>query len=113
MKIRKALLSEANELSELALHSKATWDYSEEFILACKEDLTITEEYIKITLYMFQKTIIRRLVFLILRNEKALDFLYIHPRYKGKGYGKILWDYVIEKANELGLKSFMIDSIRM
>ena len=35
---------------------------------------------------------------------KALDFLYIHPRYKGKGYGKILWDYVIEKANELGLK---------
>ena len=47
MKIRKALLSEANELSELALHSKATWDYSEEFILACKEDLTITEEYIK------------------------------------------------------------------
>lgn len=47
MKIREALLSEANELSELALQSKATWDYSEEFILACKEDLTITEEYIK------------------------------------------------------------------
>ena len=48
--------------------------------------------------------------FLILRNEKALDFLYIHPRHKGKGYGKILWGYVIEKANELGLKSFTIDS---
>ncbi|MEC2548071.1 GNAT family acetyltransferase, partial [Bacillus cereus] len=47
MKIREALLSEANELSEFALQSKATWDYSEEFILACKEDLTITEEYIK------------------------------------------------------------------
>ena len=46
MKIREALLSEANELSELALQSKATWDYSEEFIIACKEDLTITEEYI-------------------------------------------------------------------
>lgn len=53
MKIREVLLSEANELSELALHSKATWNYSEEFILACKEDLTITEEYIKIILYMF------------------------------------------------------------
>ena len=46
MKIREALLSEANELSKLALQSKATWDYSEEFIIACKEDLTITEEYI-------------------------------------------------------------------
>ncbi|HCF53614.1 MAG TPA: GNAT family N-acetyltransferase, partial [Bacillus sp. (in: Bacteria)] len=48
--------------------------------------------------------------FSFLRNDKALDFLYIHPDYKGKGYGKILWEYVIEKANELGLKSFTIDS---
>ncbi|KFN16169.1 acetyltransferase, GNAT family [Bacillus pseudomycoides] len=47
MVVRKALLNEANELSHIALASKATWDYSEEFILACKEDLTITEEYIK------------------------------------------------------------------
>lgn len=36
--------------------------------------------------------------------------MYIHPDYKGKGYGKILWEYVIEKANELGLKNFTIDS---
>lgn len=36
--------------------------------------------------------------------------MYIHPDYKGKGYEKILWEYVIEKENELGLKSFTIDS---
>ena len=88
MKIREALLSEANELSELALQSKATWDYSEEFIIACKEDLTITEEYINNNFVYVLKTIIRRLIFLILRNDQALDFLYIHPRYKGKAMGK-------------------------
>ena len=37
MKIRKALLSEANELSELALHSKATWDYSENLYLLVRK----------------------------------------------------------------------------
>ncbi|MDA2668855.1 GNAT family N-acetyltransferase [Bacillus anthracis] len=111
MKIRKALLSEANELSELALQSKATWDYSEEFILACKEDLTITEEYIKNNfVYVLENDNTKIGFFSFLRNDKALDFLYIHPRYKGKGYGKILWEYVIEKVNELGLKSFTIDS---
>ena len=63
MKIREALLSEANELSELALQSKATWNYSEEFIIACKEDLTITEEYINNNFVYVLKTIIRRLDF--------------------------------------------------
>ncbi|MCU4927217.1 GNAT family N-acetyltransferase [Bacillus cereus] len=111
MKIREALLSEANELSEFALQSKATWDYSEEFILACKEDLTITEEYIKNNfVYVLENDNAKIGFFSFLRNDKALDFLYIHPDYKGKGYGKILWEYVIEKVNELGLKSFTIDS---
>lgn len=111
MKIRKALLSEGNELSELALHSKATWDYSEEFILACKEDLTITEEYISNNfVYVLENDNMKIGFFSFLRNDKALDFLYIHPRYKGKGYGKIMWKFVIEQANKLGIKSFTIDS---
>ena len=111
MKIREAVLAEANELSELAIHSKATWDYSEEFILACKEDLTITEAYIKNNfVYVLEDDSTKIGFFSFLRNENALDFLYIYPSYKGKGYGKILWRFVVEQANKLGLKSFTIDS---
>ena len=89
MKIREALLSEANELSELALQSKATWDYSEEFILACKEDLTITEEYINNNfVYVFENDNTKIGFFSFYVMIKALDFLYIHPRYKGKATGK-------------------------
>lgn len=111
MKIREALLRDADELSELALYSKATWNYSEEFILACKEDLTITEEYIKNNfVYVLENENTKIGFFSFLRSENALDFLYIHPRYKGKGYGKILWKFVIEQANELRIKSFTIDS---
>ncbi|MBE7103375.1 GNAT family N-acetyltransferase [Bacillus cereus] len=111
MQIREAVLCETDELSELALLSKATWDYNEEFILACKEDLTITEEYIKDNfVYVLENDNTKIGFFSFLRNENTLDFLYIHPDDKGKGYGKILWMFVIEKANELGLKSFTIDS---
>ena len=112
MIVREALLKEANELSNVALSSKATWNYSEEFILACKEDLTITEQYIKnnyvyileenqemIGFFSFQRT-----------GEDCLDFLYLHPTYKGKGYGRILWESVVQKAGELNIKSFTIDS---
>ncbi|MBP3967958.1 GNAT family N-acetyltransferase [Bacillus sp. WL1] len=111
MKIREALLSEGNELSELALHSKATWNYSEEFLLACKEDLTITDEYIKNNfVYVLENDNTMIGFFSFLRNDKSLDFLYIHPRYKGNGYGKVMWKFVIEQAKELGIKSFTIDS---
>ncbi|KAB2452358.1 GNAT family N-acetyltransferase [Bacillus sp. CH126_4D] len=111
MKIREALLSEGNELSELALHSKATWNYSEEFLLACKEDLTITDEYIKNNfVYVLENDNKMIGFFSFLRNDKSLDFLYIHPRYKGTGYGKVMWKFVIEQAKELGIKSFTINS---
>lgn len=110
--IRKAFLNEANELSHIALTSKATWNYSEEFILACKEDLTITEEYIKSNdVYVLEKQGVEIGFFSFQRKEEtALDFLYLHPNYKGKGYGNILWKSVVEKAAELGIKRFTIDS---
>ncbi|MEY8346902.1 GNAT family N-acetyltransferase [Bacillus cereus] len=112
MIVREALLNEANELSALALSSKATWDYSEEFIQACKEDLTITEEYIVNNhVYVLEDEGVKIGFFSFFRKEvDALDFLYLHPDYKGKGYGKFLWQCVVEKAVELGMKCFMIDS---
>ena len=88
MKIREALLSEANELSKLALQSKATWDYSEEFIIACKEDLTITEEYINNNFVYVLKTIIRRLDFsfyVMIKLSISCTFILV---IKGKATGK-------------------------
>ncbi|PHA02286.1 GNAT family N-acetyltransferase [Bacillus pseudomycoides] len=112
MIVREALLKEANELSNLALSSKATWNYSEEFILACKEDLTITERYIKNNyVYILEEKHEIIGFFSFQRKEvDSLDFLYLHPSYKGKGYGRILWEGVIQKATELNIKSFTIDS---
>ena len=112
MIVRAALLEEANELSNLALSSKATWNYSEEFILACKADLTITEQYIKNNyVYILEEEQETVFFFSFQRKEEdSLDFLYLHPNYKGKGYGRILRESVVQKAVELNIKSFTIDS---
>lgn len=112
MIVREALLEEAKELSNLALSSKATWSYSEEFIQACKEDLTITEQYIKNN-YVYVLEEKQEIIgfFSFQRKEaESLDFLYLDPKYKGKGYGRILWESVIQKATALNMKSFTIDS---
>ena len=112
MIVREALLEEAKELSNLALFSKATWSYSEEFIQACKEDLTITEQYIKNN-YVYVLEEKQEIIgfFSFQRKEaESLDFLYLDPKYKGKGYGRILWESVIQKATALNMKSFTIDS---
>ncbi|MFB0828508.1 GNAT family N-acetyltransferase [Brevibacillus laterosporus] len=112
MMLREALVSEAEELSQLALDSKATWDYDEAFILACKEDLTINQAYIeKNHVYVLEKE--GRVIgfFSFVRKElDSLDFLYMHRDYKGQGYGSILWSFVKEKAIELGIDKFTIDS---
>lgn len=112
MIVREALLKEANKLSNLALSSKATWNYSEEFILACKEDLTITEQYMKNNyVYILEENQEMIGFFSFQRKEvNSLDFLYLDPAYKGKGYGRILWESVVQKAVELSIKSFTIDS---
>nr|WP_231929093.1 hypothetical protein [Brevibacillus sp. SKDU10] len=99
MMLREALLSEAEELSQLALDSKATWDYDEAFILAWKEDLTITQAYIEKTCICARKGRQSHWLFSFVRKElDSLDFLYMHRDYKGQGYDSILWSFVNEKA---------------
>ncbi|PPA90304.1 GNAT family acetyltransferase [Brevibacillus laterosporus] len=48
---------------------------------------------------------------LVRKETDSLAFLYMHPNYKGQGYGSILWSFVKEKAVELGIVKFTIDSV--
>ncbi|WLD94705.1 GNAT family N-acetyltransferase [Alkalihalobacillus sp. AL-G] len=111
--IRPARLEEAQYLSALALESKVCWDYSEDFIDSCVEDLTINEQYITDN-YVFvledQSNIIGFFSFKKEPERSWLDFLYLHPVYIGRGYGKIIWNNVVEKAKQLKIETFTIDS---
>lgn len=43
-------------------------------------------------------------------NELKLDALFIDPDYIGKGLGKIIWKHLLNKAKELGISEFTLDS---
>lgn len=112
MNLRKALDEEAEILSNVAIKSKAYWDYNEEFIDGCMEDLTISVEYIqKNYVYIFEDDDGIIGFFAFERSEQdRLDFLYILPKFIGKGFGKVMWENIIREAKELGIKTFTIDS---
>ncbi|MCK1227644.1 hypothetical protein [Streptococcus uberis] len=45
--IKKANINQAELLSKIAFESKKFWGYSDEFMEKCREDLTVTPNYIE------------------------------------------------------------------
>ena len=113
MRIRKARTDEGPILSGIAMRSKAYWEYDNDFIEACREDLTISEQKIEGNhVYILEDTSTIIGFYCLAANGKtgSLDFLFIEPDFIGRGYGRILWESVIQTAREIGLDEFTIDS---
>jgi len=111
MLIRKAMAEDSDLLSELAYKSKAYWGYSEEFLQKCKDDLTVTKEFIErnpVYLMESDNEIVAFYSFSL--NEQKLESLFIDPNYIGKGLGRIIWEDLLYKAKTLKLKEFTLDS---
>lgn len=113
MFFRRAQIADSTILSNLAYKSKAYWGYTEDFIQQCKDKdaLTVTKDYLeKNTVYLIENDnkVIAFYSFAI--NEQKLDALFLDPDYIGKGIGKIIWNHLLNKAKELELSEFTIDS---
>ena len=96
LRIRAVLPGEAGLLSDLALRSKAHWGYSQEFIAACRHELTFTpEQIIGNTLqFIAAETEGDLLGFYALEQVSATEFelqaLFVEPRHIGSGVGRTL-----------------------
>ena len=100
-------------LSRLALSSKAVWGYDSDFLQRCKSDLTVP-------LHSFEKQLVKmafsedQLIgfysFSVLEAEPSLNFLFLLPSYKGKGFGRILFEEAVKDAVNRGWISFLICS---
>ncbi|MFG3433140.1 GNAT family N-acetyltransferase [Lysinibacillus fusiformis] len=113
MFFRRAQVADSIILSNLAYRSKAYWGYTEDFLQKCKEKdaLTVTKDYIEnnsVYLIESDNKVIAFYSFAI--NEQKLDALFLDPDYIGKGLGKIIWNHLLNKAKELELREFTIDS---
>ncbi|MFE3576790.1 GNAT family N-acetyltransferase [Lysinibacillus sp. NPDC059133] len=111
MIIRSAKVQDCHLLSHLAYKSKAYWGYTEDFLQQCIDNLTVTKEYIEKNLVFVMKSdnkIVAFYSFII--NEMKLDALFIEPDYIGNGFGRIIWDHLLNKAKELGISESTLDS---
>lgn len=104
--IRRAYSSEAKVLSDLAFRSKAHWDYTSEFMDACKDELSYTPEQIDDNKYIYTVTVKDEGVvgFYKLENIQQerilLEALFVDPSFIGLGIGKVLFEHAKQSAIE-------------
>lgn len=111
VRIQKAAYQDCDKLTFLAQRSKAYWGYSQTFMDACQQDLTITPEDID-----------RSIIHIALENDICMGFyclyphgllleaLFVEPVYIGKGIGKVLWKDLIGQAEAQKIPFFDIES---
>jgi GNAT superfamily N-acetyltransferase len=99
--IRDALIDDAEELTELALRSKAHWGYDAGFMEACRPELTVSRDRVleqTIRVVESDGTIIG---FASIRGEgstwELLD-LFVEPEHIGRGVGRALWEDAVSIA---------------
>ena len=111
-KIRKALPSEAEHLSGLAFRSKSHWGYSDQFMQACLEELTLEDCYIESNPTFVIEDAINTIGFYSLEHisapEVELVYLFVEPDFIGKGYGRKLMEHAKRKARHLGYSKMII-----
>ena len=114
--IRRASPDEARLLSDLALRSKAHWGYTEEFLEACRAELTLSYEYIASSpVFVLEEEGEKLVGFYGLRQgqeegEAELLYLFLEPSAINRGYGKLLWGHLVETASRLGFRRILIES---
>ena len=113
-KIKSAPLSAAVDLSRLAQRSKAYWGYSEDFMRACREELTF--EASRLTDEEFwQLTLDEQIVGFYSLDEISetlvdLGNLFVDPDFIGKGYGTALMQHAKQHAIAKGYSVMHIDA---
>ena len=110
-KIRKATVEDAALLTDVAFKAKGYWGYSDRFMNAWKDTLTITVEDIQSkVVYLLEEDKAIKGFYCLCIETKELEALYVTPTYIGQGLGRVLWKDLLLKAQEYGLRGFQFKS---
>lgn len=111
--IRRAIPSEAELLTELALRSKGHWGYDAEFLRDCRIDLTLTPEYVAscpVFLLEEEGTVAGFYSLSGEGTEVELMHLFVEPWAIGRGFGRLLFRHAVEEARSSGFERLVIGS---
>ncbi len=103
--------NEANELNRIAIESESYWGYDSDFMDKFKIIYQVTEEFIKgnQTFILYEDE--RIIGFYSISNKpkgNELEYFYIEPHCIGKGYGKGMWDHLINYCKAHNIKDFAL-----
>lgn len=101
LRIRRALPSEADALTQIAHDAKRHWGYPEHWIQHWQADLTLSSDFISNNqVYVAeQDSGIVGFYALILPGEKAeLEHMWVAPAHIGEGIGKELFVHAMQQA---------------
>jgi GNAT superfamily N-acetyltransferase len=110
--IISANISDAKTLTEIALNSKAFWNYSAEQLKNWTEELAVSEKMIQeMIVYKFifdNKTVGFYILNPLEQKSIALEFLFVLPAFIRKGFGKQLMNHAFQKAIALNNKEITL-----
>jgi ribosomal protein S18 acetylase RimI-like enzyme len=111
--LRAARPDEAALLGEIALRAKGYWGYDQEFLEACRQELTFTAADAQQRRIVVAETAGTVAGFYSLDGqppEGELGNMWIEPDAIGTGLGRRLWTHAIEAAQTAGFKELRIES---
>lgn len=114
--VRAARTNDASVLSDVAFRSKAYWGYSDEFMEACREELTVPEAKLNdpvFTHYVGEisgNTAGYYAIEKITSQHVDLHALFIDPDYIGQGCGRCLMHHAMEQARTMGAAKMSVQS---
>lgn len=115
-KIRKALATEAELISELSIRSKAYWGYDDEFMSSCRNELSQSREQIEdeANCYFvaeFKSEVVGFYKLESLNKEAiVLEALFVEPLLIGSGVGRVLFEHAKSVALEKGGRYLTLQS---
>ena len=111
--IRPARGDEADLLTEVALRSKAHWGYDQEFLDACRAELTFRPEDVltrRIVVAHSSSGIVGFYSVDGTPPSGELGNLWLIPERIGTGLGRRLWQHAVASAREAGYTSLLIEA---
>ena len=111
--LRDIRLDELPSLTELCLRSKAVWGYDEDFMRACRSDLTLRLDELETSHFQVAERdaiAVGVAQIKLVGRDADLARLFVEPALLGAGVGRLLFEWAAAKARELGADSMTIEA---
>lgn len=114
VRIRPGRADESARLSDLALRSKAHWGYSDAFLEACRDELSLAAADFGTDVVFVLERGHEIAGFYVLEplsaDDVELGFLFVEPAEMGRGCGKRLLAHARDEAKRRGWRRIVVQS---